>query len=230
MKLHLNEKEYYKLQEFLFFYSDEYPVMASRFLEQKFSSQEIDATVDVVLQILDMLDLLPKDKNIYIGFLNYIKQYFTLDKDILEVGCGFLPSLARHIDKEQRLLHKGTITCYDNNLILDQFSNICLKKENFTLETTGNYDYVIGLAPCEATETIIRWANQHNKEFSIALCGCTHFSKNMLLSGWIPTSESWTNYVYNIASSTKETGSEIILDYPDKKYDFPGAVITKKRK
>lgn len=103
-----------------------------------------------------------------------IANNFDLKKNILEVGCGFFPSVAQYVDKYQTKVGAGTITCYDKELQVKNSGNIRLKKEN--IEPTANikeYDYMYAFNACTATSTFLELAQKNQKEFILGLCGCS---------------------------------------------------------
>ena len=73
---------------------------------------------DILRQIYDELDLLSPTKNIYLGFLKLIEKNFSIDGNLVELGGGRIPSLAKKIALQQK---NGTITVYDDKLINFQF-------------------------------------------------------------------------------------------------------------
>ncbi len=125
---------------------------------------------DIMRQIYDEVGLLRPEQDIYAGFLEIIEDNFDLDCNIIEVGGGLIPSLAKRIALKQS---KGTITVYDPRLINTKSgqSNLILNKEYFTKHTplTGT-DLLIGFMPCEATPIILDSACKNKVPFAVALC------------------------------------------------------------
>lgn len=189
---------------------------------------------DIVLQVYSECGILKDEDNIYLEFIKNLKRYFTLDKDIIDVGGGLYPALATYINKEQIKLKRGSITVFDPLLIPSKLKNIVLKKEEFTENTrVEKCDLIIGTYPCEATIPIIKNARKNNKEFSIALCGCTHFSKEYLntipfyMSQYIP--KLWNEHVMDEVYKNLPNDMEIKIDYFENPiHQYP--IITKKYK
>jgi hypothetical protein len=51
-----------------------------------------------------------------------------------------------------------------------------LHKTEFTSDThIKEFDLLTGILPCGATESIVENACRNQKDFYIAMCGCTHF-------------------------------------------------------
>lgn len=189
---------------------------------------------DLVVQVYSACGLLNEIDNIYLEFIQKIKKYFTLDTNIIDVGGGFYPALASYINEEQIKLGKGSITVFDPLLIPSKLKNIILKKEEFTEETkVDKCDLIIGTYPCEATIPIIRNARKNHNEFSIALCGCTHFSKEYLYT--IPfymshhITKLWNDYVMDETYKNLPNDMEVKIDYFDNP-NHPYPILTKKYK
>ena len=65
-----------------------------------------------------------------------------------------------------------------------------------------NYDLIVGLEPCDATEHIIRQALKHDKPFEIALCAAEH---DALDGTKFKTYLEWYEYLKGISSEVKIT-------------------------
>ncbi len=129
---------------------------------------------DILRQIYDEVGLLADDKNLYLGFMKILEDNFNLDSNIVEIGGGIIPSLAKHIHLKQK---NGTITVYDPRLYKNDSSDkkFILKKEKFT-ENTDIFrtDILVGFMPCQATEILIKTACRNKKDFLVALCEGGH--------------------------------------------------------
>lgn len=129
------------------------------------------------MEIYDELNLIKDDDNYYITFLNELEKHYRLDCNILEIGGGNIPSLAKRIAKKQIGIGSGTITVYDENLSFfkHNYSNLKLYKKDLTENSNiKSYDLVISLFPCTATILTIYKALEYNKDFFIGLCDCIH--------------------------------------------------------
>lgn len=129
------------------------------------------------MEIYDELGLIPDKENYYITFLNELEKYYKLDCNILEIGGGNIPSLAKRIAKKQIKIGSGTITVFDEELAFfkNDYSNLKLQKENLNENSNiKSYDLVISLFPCTATFLTIYKALEYNKDFFIGLCDCIH--------------------------------------------------------
>ena len=119
---------------------------------------------DIFRQLLDELNLVTPDKNVYTIFCKFLEELYGLDRDIIEVGGGVIPSLGKKIALKQQ---KGSITVYDPRLMNIQTPpNLVLKREQFTSKTNlSKTNLLIGFTPKEATETIINEACKNNIDF-----------------------------------------------------------------
>ena len=126
---------------------------------------------DIIREVYDEVGILPENVNIYLGFINLIgEKHLIQEKRIIEVGGGKIPRLGKRISKK---LTTGTITVYDPKISHYESDTIKLKlvREKFNRRTdVSNTDLLIGLMTCEAAETIIESALEHNIDFIIALC------------------------------------------------------------
>lgn len=197
----MNQSDYQKINNFLEKYGSEYPESVVEYIKENYqeaiNAQKIP---DLMTQVYAELNLLSPNKNRYLRYLRSLKSYFSLEQDILEVGGGFFPSFAKYIAKEQSDLQRGSITVYDPRLVTKRCNKIRLKKEKLTLETkTEPYDLLLGIMPCDATLLLIEKASQDNKQFFLALCGCTHFNSAQFM---LPSYENWKKYLFNYAEKS----------------------------
>lgn len=126
---------------------------------------------DLVREVYDELDILNDNENIYLGFMDLLSKKFNYqDRNIIEVGGGIFPRLAKRISNEQVT---GKITVYDPRLNNKEVSNDRLKlvrKKFYAHEDVKDTNLLIGFMPCEATYNIIDAAARNNIDFIIALC------------------------------------------------------------
>ena len=182
---------------------------------------------DIITQIYSALGYIPNENDRYYGFVMMLKDMYGLDNKIVEVGAGYYPAVAKHIDSMQT---SGTITTYDPIILMNELGRIIIRKEEFTKKTAiDDADLVIGFSPCEASELLINKANENNKEFSIAVCGCTHFDTNYTRH-YSPRVNDWINYLYESAKEGKKDNESIEISYLDDKYEYPYPIISKIKK
>lgn len=111
--------------------------------------------------------------DIYLNFFNLMKDNFEIGQDIVEIGCGWIPSLARYIDNEQQVLNKGSITCYDPRLRISKSGNIILNKDVIRLDDDiSNVGLMCSFNSCNAEGIFLDLAQKNNKEFILGTCKC----------------------------------------------------------
>ena len=148
------------------------------YIENNFFKRLGDAEVpDLLMQVYAALDIKKSPAKFYHRHLRLIRNRFPLTGNIIEIGSGKIPGFADMIAHEQLKLGAGTITIYDPQLLEEtpKYSNMTLHKEEFYRDTDiSNYDLVLGLMACEATESILENAIKNHKDFYVAMCGCVH--------------------------------------------------------
>lgn len=133
------------------------------------SFPEIYST-EMVREILDELDLIPKKYNIYDDYIDFINSIHNIsEKNILEVGGGAIPRLGERIKLHQS---KGTITVYDPRLYKTQEEGkLKLKKSKVTeFNDVSDIDLIIGLMPCKGAEDLLQLALKNKIDFIVWLC------------------------------------------------------------
>jgi hypothetical protein len=191
------------------------------YLDKKFN-------VDILRQIYSELNIIDEKDDIYHGFMKILEENFDIDTDIIEVGGGRIPSLAKKIALKQK---KGTITVYDPDLIStkSKIPNMVLRKQPFTLQTPVQKDQlIIGFMPCEAAEKIIYNARNNGAHFLIALCeGGPHGDE----FDYFESDDEWlTSMLYSAKDVATKIGHGPLQITDLKEYDDPYPVIyTKKR-
>lgn len=147
------------------------------------------------------------DKDPYLQTMQEIEQDFGLDRNIIEVGCGMFPSLARIIAKRQKEIGKGTITAYDPELVTKTLEGVTLVKHHFTLATPiPKNALIIGRKPCQATELMIQSATLNQSELFLKLCNCNHIPDSQKSNYTGPYKTNWLTYVDEITASTLQPG------------------------
>lgn len=133
---------------------------------------------DILMQIYSELGIESLKGNYYKRQLANLKNKFDIRCNILDVGSGMIPSFANLLAQEQLRLGTGTVTLYEPLLLTTEpkHRNMTLHKTEFTSEThIKEFDLLTGILPCGATESIVENACRNQKDFYIAMCGCTHF-------------------------------------------------------
>lgn len=167
---------------------------------------------DIVMQVMSALNLLRPDKDVYLAVLELIKHIFDLKSDILEIGGGYYPALAKKIDEEQTRLQGGSITTYDPRLAVASLGHIKLHKEEFDKQSLNPYDLVVSVMPCKTTPLVIERCNRYKKPFLIVLCNCPPYPvPNKEASKKI--AKEWHEFLLFQAKSTLEEGAKLeIMD------------------
>lgn len=180
----------------------------------------------ILTQIHDEVGLFTKEKSIYSDFLNLLEDHFDINRNIIEVGSGPIPTLAKKIALHQKT---GTITVYDPRLIVPALKpdNLIIKREVFRKETEiQNAQMIIGFMPCDATIAIIESATLNQLDFMVALCE----GGSRRGYGWLETDEEWTGYIEYLAERNMKSTAMGTLEKTKLYNDSPYPVIYNKRR
>lgn len=182
---------------------------------------------DVLRQIYDEVGIIPETSNMYSRFVNILEENFDIDRDIVEVAGGIIPTLAKKISLRQK---NGTITVYDPRLIelKECPANLVIKRQMFSSHTQiPHAQMIIGFMPCDATIPIINSACLNNIDFAIALCegGARQGYE------WLETEEEWLGYVTHLARRGIERNNMGTLESASlEEYGNPYPIIYNKRR
>ena len=184
---------------------------------------------DIFRQILEEIGYYEDciEESGYQAFIDLLDNEFGLEKNIIEVGGGVVPTLGHKISLRQ---NKGSITIYDPRLsnYFNESEKFVLKREKFYRNTdVSEADVIIGFMPCEATQAIIENAVDKNKDFMIALCeGGPHGDE----FDYFEDENEWLKAMLYIAErglEDNDMGDLKILSF--KKYNSPYPIIYNKR-
>lgn len=154
--------------------------------------------IDIMNQVYETIGLFDNYPNLYKANLKYLMDCYDINTDILEVGGGYVPAFAKKLSDNQQ---SGSVSVIDPLLIVNQFGNLRLYRENFTEETdVSKFKLLVGIQPCEATIPMIKSANKNNLDMYMMLCGCTHF-EDVERYSYI-TYGMWVNYIEQIMKNT----------------------------
>lgn len=200
---------YFKLCEYFEVYGKYYKTEHMNFIMQNIGRCVAEQTgPDIVMQVMSALNLLRTDKDFYLAVLALTKHIFDLKSDILEIGGGYYPALAKKIDEEQTKLQGGSITTYDPRLAVANLGHIKLHKEEFDKQSLNPYDLVVSAMPCDITSLIIERCNTAKKPFLLALCNCPPYPvSNFEASKKI--ANMWHEQLYYQAKSTLDEGAKL---------------------
>lgn len=108
--------------------------------------------------------------NSYAAFIKHMKEDCDINGDLLEVGCGIIPSLAKSLRKEQT---DGSITVIDPLVKIRDYGNLNIITGNFDENTdVKRYSLMYGHFPCTITEEMLKSSFKNDIDTYILLCGC----------------------------------------------------------
>lgn len=149
-------------------YLDEHGYIGSNLAREKLLKRISDERIDnssVVASVYSCLDLSPRKDDIYKEYAGYIADRYSLDQDILEIGCGHFPALARQIDKIQSI--RGTITAYDPLLCVTKEGGVRLISRSFEdVKKLDNYSLVVAMYPPRNIVPLVYDINERGIDFS----------------------------------------------------------------
>ncbi|MBQ8132543.1 MAG: hypothetical protein IJ193_08640 [Bacilli bacterium] len=170
------ENQYKKVISYITSHMDDYTPREIQYMIDNYDmGSRTRFAPDVLRQIYDTLEITPEKDNMYRGFVSLLKENFDINTDIIEVGGGVIPVVAKHIREAQT---SGSVTVYDPRVSkrIESTDGFQLRREMFQENTNvGNASLIIGFMPCQATELIIRKAVENNADFLIALCEGGHY-------------------------------------------------------
>lgn len=210
----MEEKEYRKrFDEFFKRYGHLYKKGTQKFIKEKFLGEEFKSGnyIDIMSQIYEEIGLLSKyERDLYSEYLNYMKKYFDINRNLLDVGCGHFPSFTKKVAASQT---SGSVKGIDHHLITTDIEGLILENGVFNRSyDVSGIDMLYGLEPCDATIDMIRVANKNNLDLCLALCGDIHF--NIYISGMDQSDyRCWLAYLLTIMEATlpDDRGYEIEL-------------------
>lgn len=210
-------------------------------LENAVSSLGQDEIPDVLMQIYNELGLYKPSRSPYMGYFNKLLSVHSIDRNILDVAGGHLPTFGNMLAHYQLEIGKGTVTVIDPALVTMQpkYANLKLIKDEYTgTYDIKDYDLLIGILPCETTEDIITNAIKNNKDFFVGMCGCVHGEAFGMLYdygmfyGFGPTPEMYQDYIINMSKELLEDYSddELGITHLAKRYSIPYPILYNKKR
>lgn len=218
------------LSNYLKQYRNQYPENAVEYIQSHFFSDiKAGMVPDILMQIYGEFDMIPKSENYYLKFAQEIGKIYGWDTRFLEIGGGFFPTFSKYLSNLQTEHHgSGTVTVYDPTLVVASMPNISLHKEKFTEETDiSEYDVLIGIYSCEATELIIEKAVISHKEFYIGMCGCVP-DKRHTSSSFYHDYRNWLADLEKLAKKQEQYGYQVELRKNSEMF-YPHPVIYSKK-
>ena len=233
MKLNAFQKIKYvnMFRKYLNEYGSAYSDSSRKFVEETFLKlTEPGETPDILVQLYAKFGMLSDSENIYLGFSKMIGEQYGWNTKILEVGGGYYPIFSKYIDDAQKKNGKGTITVMDPVIVTNKLGRVKLQKEEFSHDmNVSQFDLLVGICPCEATTEIIKSAVINQKEFFIAMCGCTHFPMTDMpwFYGHSYIYRMWVEEILYLAREQEKDGFIIHQEMVD---NFPYPIIYSKTK
>lgn len=217
---------YHQISKFLKMHDKDYTEREKELILKNYAwGKRISLVPDILRQIYDELDLLDESKNIYNGFLDILENNFDINQNIVEIGGGKIPSLAKKIALRQK---KGTITVYDDQLISTDTTipNLSLRKKRLSSDDIlPSSTLIIGFMPCEGTETAIRLAQNNHLDFMIAFCEGSCHNDNLFTSP-----EDWElSMLYEARKAVEKASLGNLEKTYMKDYNNPYPIIYNKR-
>lgn len=107
----------------------------------------------------------------YFGaFIKHIKEDCDIKGDLLEVGCGPMPSLAKSLRKEQE---NGSITVIDPLVKISDYGDLNIITGDFDENMdVKKYSLMYSCLPCAVTEAMLKSSFKNDIDAYILLCGC----------------------------------------------------------
>ena len=223
-----NEREIARLfKKFAKKYRHEYTDSAWEFIEENFWTYVYsNVCPDILMQIYTELGIESPNGNYYKEHAKRVQERFDIRCSVLDIGSGKIPAFANTLAQEQLRIGKGTITLYEPLLIETnpKHRNMTLHKEEFTSKThIKEFNLITGIMPCEATELIIEQACSNQKDFYVAMCGCTHF--DYIPWGMYVSSEMYQDHVIRKTQQLLKEydNGELVIERLDDNYaiDYP---------
>lgn len=226
-----------KFKEFLNQYAKCYSEDIVSIIQENFWRYQNELTTfDVLMQIYQELGIYEGRASYYNYHLDKIGHLFNINSNIADIGAGCFPSFSNMIAHSQLKLGQGTVSVFDPNLVTisPKYKNMRLYKKEFNFQmNVSNYDLLIGLLPCNATEEIIKSAIMNDKDFYISMCGCNHSVEQfygMTIFGMYSNYQQQMVELANDLMSKYNPNKEVVTYYMPEIYDVPYPVIYSKHK
>ncbi len=196
--------------EFLRKHKNTYP---EYFEENRLEKTKYGYTCDIN-QIYCYLNEVDITKTDYFRFFKIIQKYFNLkNKNLVEVGCGYIPVLSNIIKKNTNC----KITAINNKILIKNYNDINTIETDLTQDFDfNNYDLIVGFRPCIITEKIILECFKYKKEFIIYLCPCANEPLNKTNYNhktW--HYQDWHRYLIQLVKNNKKYITTIIYNQLD---------------
>lgn len=185
---------------------------------------------DIIRELLDELGMIPDEKNLYLQFIEIIKELYPnfRNMNIVEVGGGILPRLGERLSLQ---MEKGKVTVYDPlvSKYKEETDKLKIKRTKFTRSTpVDGVDLIVALKPCKGAEAVVDNVRDHGTDFVLGLCEGGPHGEGYDYFEW---DDEWIHSTITVAERAVEeqnmgTLEQRFLDKPY--YEYP--IIYNKRK
>jgi SAM-dependent methyltransferase len=165
-------------------------------------------------EIVDFLDVIKGTPTRWESFAQYINNRFAVSdfSKVLDVGCGPMADLSL------LLIEKGyDVVGIDSKVKEIENLKTIKKLFDYKKEDVSNFDLLVGLEPCDATEHIIRSSMENKIPCVISLCCTSHDS----IDGQrFSSKEEWYEYLLSITNFNGTLKDEKILKKTHKIFEI----------
>ena len=201
--------------EYLEKYGNLYSETALEYIKSHFLGTEFEngIAIDIMSQIYEETGVYEAvGKTLYSNYPNYLQEHYDIDRNILDVGCGFYPAFAKKVAKSQK---SGSVKAIDYEVITTDVPGITVERKRFDENyDVSNIDFIYGLEPCEAVIDMIKSANKNNLDLCICMCGCSHFNTPFGYGNYNPYLH-WLRYVTSVMENTLPDNRDYEMEYTD---------------
>ena len=178
-----------KISRFWEKYGNQFPIYIQKYFKANIfeiiENNSIEKVDEVSKSIFCYLGLLTMEADKEGQFISFFEQYFNtgnlFNKNFVDIGQGYLPTLANKIS-EEKAKHSfiGKVKTFNPNLILSGKNMECFYRSFEQSELDDSADIVVSFSPRENAEKILNIAIEKNKELLLNFDG--YIPKNKGLS------------------------------------------------
>ena len=174
---------------------------------------DYDAPV-ILMQLYSEFGIISPENDRYNRYVEDIERIFGLERTILDVAEGHIPSFANKVAQKQLNCSRGTIRVIDPKIVIKKarYKTMKIERRKFTLRKKAqSCDLLVAIFPCNATKKVLKYAYTHKIDFYIPLCPCTYYKNKRKFPGKIFTHKEITEmylkkYLTNIRKKLVEAG------------------------
>ena len=219
-----------KFNIFLSKYQNQYPISVLEYIKKKLKLPLKD-TGHLLRQVYTEMGVIPFEFDIYKIIADKINSIYRVEeKNLLDVGGGYLPIQGEHLKSLQTT---GTTTVMDKLIIPISNGNVIANQSFFNEHTNiEKYDLICSVSLCDYTIPFVEAVCSKETELFTVICGCSHHlqgnPKEHTLEGYI----NWRNAIYFAAKRTLSPDFEILtstIEDPIIDGNVLDVIYTKKR-